>query len=758
LKSKCIFLLYRLLQAALFPLVLLYFLVRCAKDGRYLATLPERLGFLPSEYRQTLCGAIWFHAVSVGEVLAIAPLVDRMRILYPCAPIFVSTATLTGYATAQSKLKARIFYAPIDYAFAVRNVFRTIRPSVLVVAETEIWPNLFREARRTNCGLVIVNGRMSDAMAPRYQRWRVFFGPILTHADRIVVQSEEQQSRFVASGAPIERTVIGGNIKYDFTPGAQLDWLAGFKGESKLWIAASTTADERVAEEDFVLDAYAQFPMGWKVMIAPRKPERFDEVAHKLERSGLPFSRRSRGELSGDILLLDTIGELGGLFGFADAVFMGGTLANRGGHNILEPAYYSKPIVVGPHMENFREIADHFRAGDAFIEIPAPADLASAVLRAAADPAIGGRAKARADSRRGSVDRTMSEIVSVYEGAVPRYRRSLPGVLFLWPFAQLWRLLRRRPGRSQEALDARVVSVGNLTVGGTGKTPLVLYLAAEFVKRGYRPGILTRGHGRSPVHRRLLLEPGAEVSPVHTGDEAQIFLRAGAAHLGIGTDRIATGRLMREKFGIDAFILDDGLQQLRLARGLDLVLIDAMNPFGGEDLLPLGRLREPVSAIRRASAFVITRTECNRPVAGIERRLRHYNPKAPIFRSRVVPEAWVNAKTGETYPPESIPFQKTIAFCGLGNPQSFWSTLDLLGIRPAETIEFGDHHRYSGREIRRMGLLVNSLGADALLTTQKDLINLCESTEAIVAPAQVLWLKIGIALDDEAGFLKLLFP
>jgi tetraacyldisaccharide 4'-kinase len=330
--------------------------------------------------------------------------------------------------------------------------------------------------------------------------------------------------------------------------------------------------------------------------------------------------------------------------------------------------------------------------------------------------------------------------------------------MFLWPFAQLWRLFRRGSVPVQETLRARVVSVGNITVGGTGKTPMVLYLAQQFKARGHRAGILMRGHGRSSHLECLLLEPNAKASVLHTGDEAQIFLRSGVAHVGIGANRIATGRMLKERFQLDSFILDDGFQQFGLARDLDVVLIDALKPFGDEAMVPLGRLREPVEAVRRASAFVITRTECNWPTGGVERRLRQYNPKAPIFRSRIAPEAWVDYETQETYPPDALPFNKTFAFCGLGNPQYFWRTLESLGVTPREKAEFDDHHRYSAQEIRRIGLLVKALKLEALLTTEKDVVNFPESTEAIVAPAKIFWLKIGVKIDNEAAFLKLLFP
>ncbi len=712
---------------------------------------------MPLEYHQTVCGAIWFHAVSVGEVIAIAPLVERMGAAFPSAAIYVSTTTLTGYDMAVARCKAQVFYSPVDYVFVVRHVLRTIRPGLLIVAETEIWPNLFREAKRTGCGLVMVNGRMSDRMVGRYVQWRGLFGPVLSHCDRILTQSAEQRGRFIAAGAPEDRVVVGGNVKYDFEPRDLAGWLEPFKDGNKLWIAASTSADDRVAEEDFVIDSLKRMP-GWKAVIAPRKPERFDEVADKLKRAKVEFSRRSLKQLSGDVLLLDSIGELSGLFGHADAVFMGGTLADRGGHNVLEPAYFARPIVVGPHMENFRQVAEEFRAERAFLEIGRASELRAAVLKAAEDPGMGLRAKVCADARRGAVEVAVAECSAVYRNATPRHRRSLPGILFLWPFARLWRLFRRRPGAALQRLPAPVISVGNITVGGTGKTPFVLYLAQEFRKRGRQPGILTRGHGRSSRHDHLLLERGAESSVTHTGDEAQIFLRSRAAHIGIGADRIATGRLLQQKYPVDVFILDDGYQQVRLARDLDIVLIDAMNPFGDEELVPLGRLREPLHTLKRAGVFVITRVESSRPTEGIERRLREYNPTAPIFHSRVVAEAWVNDATAETYPAAHIPFHKTVAFCGLGNPQAFWRTLERLGLHPEHKFEFGDHHRYSALETRRFALMVKSDGIDALLTTQKDMVNLCEETDSIVAPAQLLWLRIGVEIDNEAEFLRLVFP
>ncbi|HVV47361.1 MAG TPA: glycosyltransferase N-terminal domain-containing protein, partial [Bryobacteraceae bacterium] len=219
MKRKAIFLLYRVVQTLASPAVLLYLLARAAGDRRYLATLRERLGGLSALWQKTAPEAIWLHAVSVGEVLAALPLIAELRGRSPRTPIFVSTSTLAGRHTAGHRLGGladEIFYAPIDYVWIVRRVLRRIRPSVVVILETEIWPNLFREVKRIGCGLVIVNGRISDRAFPRYRNYARFFGPVLSLCDRILAQSDEMKERFAVAGAPPQILETAGNLKYDF--------------------------------------------------------------------------------------------------------------------------------------------------------------------------------------------------------------------------------------------------------------------------------------------------------------------------------------------------------------------------------------------------------------------------------------------------------------------------------------------------------------------------------------------------------------
>ncbi len=750
-----------MLQALLFPVLLLYFLTRCLRNRRYWGTAKQRLGFLPREYQQTQSGAIWFHAVSVGEILAIQPLVRRVKRQMPGAPVFLSSTTLTGYAAAREKLSrevAGVFFAPVDYAGAVRRVLRRVRPSVLVVAETEIWPNLYRETRCTGAAVVLVNGRISDRALPSYVRWRWFFQAAFRQANMILTQSEAMRQRFLLAGAPPEAVQVGGNLKFDVevAPAADESPVALFLQGAKVWIAASTSSNGALDEEDAVIAAFRKLA-GWKLVLAPRKPERFREVARKLERAGLAFVARTelREGASGDVLLLDTLGELAGLFRLADAVFVGGTLAERGGHNILEPAWFGKSITVGPHMENFREIAEEFRAAGAIHEI-----LSASGLEPFVDEAMGERARACALRNGGATERAFARIRELHDQALPRPWRRLPVRLALKPLTKAWqwggRRRRTRGLGAQAKLRLPVISVGNITVGGTGKTPAVLHLARWLAREGRNPGVLTRGHGRASPHGTLAVPRGGTASRSNTGDEAQILLRSGMVALGVGADRAAAGGELERQGLADVLILDDGFQHVRLARDFDLVLIDALAPFGGFELMPLGRLREPLGELRRASAFLITRADQGINTAPIEAKLKQFNPEAPVFRSRVVPEEWVSLDGTERFAPGSLPYARLVAFCGLGNPQSFWRTLRALGIHPMECLEYGDHHLYTPREVRRFGQLGRTLGVEALLTTEKDVMNLCELTLEAIRPIRLFSLRIAIEIEREQELFALI--
>lgn len=697
---------------------------------------------------------------------------------FPRTRLFVSTSTLAGQALARERLAGLahgVFYAPVDTVWAVRRTLRAIRPSLVIIAETEIWPNLFREVKRSGAALTIVNGRISDRALPRYQRLRWFFRAVLPQADAVLAQSEEMRERFIQLGAPAERVTVSGNFKYDFEarpapPESPVRMLIGRVRPAQVWVAASTMpplAEGDPDEDDAVIAAFvalaARHP-GLLLILAPRRPERFDGAAQKLGTAGIRYLRRSHlrpedGLALPGVLLLDSIGELSGLFGLADVVFMGGTLASRGGHNALEPALFAKPVICGPHLENFQAIADEFRAARALVEIGSASQLGEAVARLLANPTeaeeLGQRALACAEGRRGATARAAAAARELYDSHLPRYRPAQPWYAIEWLPAKVWIWgARRRAAATPQKLPAPVISVGNLTMGGTGKTPCVLRLTEWLRERGHKPGILTRGYGRLSPEKELILAPGASMPANRTGDEPQIFVRSGLAPVGIGSKRFATGMALLREFGADVLLLDDGFQHRRLARDLDIVLLDAMNPFGGGAVFPIGRLREPLAALARAHVIVITRSAFSDMGCAIEREARRWNPNVAVFRAQLEPEGWVEHRTGRRFPLEEAPFHRPGAFCGLGNPQSFRRTLERQGTRLMDWLEFPDHHRYRPHELRHLSAQFQNKGADALITTEKDVINLCEECDELLAPLPLYWLAVTMVVEKEQEFLR----
>jgi 3-deoxy-D-manno-octulosonic-acid transferase len=747
------------------PVVPFYALLRVFRNRSYASTLAERFGFLPARFRCASSGALWIHAVSVGEVITALPLIRKWR-AESSGPVFVSSATLAGYGAAQDRLTGLVdgcFYAPLDYVWIIRRVLRTIQPSLLIVFETEIWPNLFREVKRADSALLISNGRISDRAFPSYRRNCWFFEPVLAQPDRILVQNEQMRDRYLALGAPPDRIEVAGNLKFDFEPrppdpnSPVLRWLDSHRGP--VLIAASTTEDESTNEDAAVLDAFKQMN-GWRLIIAPRKPDRFDSVASLIAQRGFPYWRRTEGAFrdSDRILLLDTIGELSSLFDLATVVFMGGTLTATSGHNFLEPAFSGKPVIVGPRLENFRDLADLFLSQRALLPVGSAAELPQAIQSAAAKTEVGQVAKRLAQANRGAAARTLSIARELYQNSLFHRPKHLLALVFLSPFAWLWtvgsRVRLRRQEKARRKLATRVISVGNLTAGGTGKTPVVLHLARSFEAAGLKPAILTRGHGRTSHHKQLILDRGELAGAWHTGDEPQIFLRAKVAPVGIGWDRAAVGAALEARFHPDVFLLDDGFSHRRLARDFDLVLIDSLAPFGRFAPIPLGRLREPLSAMARANAFLVTRWEPWRPVGGLEREIRKYNPHAPIFYARQVPREWIHFRNGA---PAEIT-GRAIAFCGLGNPESFWRSLAQLGMTPLDRLVFSDHHRYSPHDLERIAQHAQAVGATCLLTTEKDIVNLCDGCDLILKRVELFWLRLDVEIQNEDALLHLLTP
>ena len=430
------YVLYSALLAVLLVLTLPYWLIQMLRHGKYREGLRQRFGFVPGSLRTMVPQpSIWIHAVSVGEVLAISGVVAQFRKELPSYRILVSTSTSTGQRLARARFGAEnVFYFPLDFAFAIRPYLLTLRPELVIIAETEFWPNFLRLAHASGAQIAIVNARISDRSWPGYRKVRTLLSKILGKISLFLAQTDEDKKRLVDIGAAAERVHVTGNLKFDVplppVPPIVASLRVAFSRDatSPVLVCGSTMEGEEsllLRAFEIVLASHAKAVM----ILAPRHPERFTEVAQALEQLGIRFWRRSlwNGEpLSGGVLLVDTIGELAALYGVADIAFVGGSLVPRGGHNIIEPAQHGVAIVVGNHTENFRDIVGLFQSRNA-VCIVGPAELPLVFMELIANNdqrrSLGQRAAETLQSQTGATMRTLDgieKLMSARESVTPR--------------------------------------------------------------------------------------------------------------------------------------------------------------------------------------------------------------------------------------------------------------------------------------------------------------------------------------------------
>jgi len=403
-----------------------YYAIRGWRRGDTFRTLRERLGSLPPEITARASaavapGAVWIHAVSVGEVVAARPLVGALKKRFSGHAVFISTTTETGRRLAHERLPCAdgIFYFPLDWVVSVRRALRSIRPALVIVMETEIWPNFLREARRRGIPVVFGNARISERSFARYKRWKFllgeFFVRVLQDAELFLAQTSEDAARLREMGAPEDRIEVTGNLKFDCEPPA----LGRF---------GSVVAEE----EESVLAAYDIVQRQWRralLILAPRKPDRFDAAAHTVAAQGWTAIRRSLLDLAAEldenaeVLVLDSIGELAGIYSVADAVFVGGSIVPAGGHNILEPAWFSKAPVFGSSMENFRQMATQFLAARAGVQVTNGQQLGKVWVQLIEDDGLrermGKAARELSEKNRGATARSLDRIAAVLNAQGP---------------------------------------------------------------------------------------------------------------------------------------------------------------------------------------------------------------------------------------------------------------------------------------------------------------------------------------------------
>jgi len=1038
-----------------------WWLWRMATTRKYREGLAERLGRVRELEGRDGRPVIWVHAVSVGEVLAVSRLVKELDEALPDHFIAVSTTTLTGQELARERFgEGRVFYYPLDLPWAVRAHLNALEPQLLVLAETEFWPNLLSACFRRDISVAVVNARISDRSWPRYRRMRGLWRPFLERLSRVLAQSETDAERLVEIGCGAERVSVAGNLKFDVRATGEAEAariLKALRAGLRLVVAGSTLEGEETA----LLEAWPQLLEAdprLVMVLAPRHPERFGAVADLVQASGYPWNRRTHWQNQpagavkllkpGQIVLLDSIGELASVYSVAAVAFVGGSLVPAGGHNPLEPAQFGVPTVMGPHYANFRAIAEDLRAHDglriaesgelaevlvellldrtaaqalgeharrtferqagatarcveAILELVAEAAAVARIAERQDAPAvleripsgqdlsqpaavvepeltsevpeeqtippitegrIAGHDLSRAEtaaapptfparkypdvpliakglvippastltetakslgpaspvetkpdlphSAEGFVTRldfsgaeitvtpsptsavkTTPELPYIAEGfvsghdlsraempaegwralapeerpssgpikqtrdsadleevpppkpavpdesSVPAFPASakapaespsapqpsevvsglaepqmnppkaedLPTVpeavaaepdlipvpepslpkepppepplavpspeiasapapaekiphsktdrpafssrKLLTPLTPAYRLglwmKERRLGSGTVVRRLRhpVVSIGNLSTGGAGKTPLTIALAKALTERGLHVDVLSRGYGRKSEFAARVTAAG---SAEEFGDEPLLIAREAGVPVYVAPERFDAGRLAEADAAAIAFLgereqikpvvhlLDDGFQHRRLARDVDILLLDRQD---WEDaLLPAGNLREPLSAIRRASVVAIPVDDPE-----LEHELHGWGWTGPVWRV---------LRTMEM-PPVDGP---VLAFSGIARPEPFFAGLTTGGLQIAVSKAFPDHFTYKTADLERLIADARAAGALALVTTEKDLARIGGLTSAFPAdlPLKTARLRSQIENQQEA--------
>jgi 3-deoxy-D-manno-octulosonic-acid transferase len=382
-------LLSRLAGAAAVPLVLL----RAIVDKRWRRGLSERRGlggWMEESWQQR--AVVWFHGASVGEIAGLAPVLEQVRKAYPAAHILITTTSLTGRDEARRRrLGDSVLLFPLDHAGYVRRVLLAVQPRVVVISETELWPNFLFAARSFAIPVIMINGRISEYSFPRYVRFRALFRPLLRSMKQILVQTATDAERFLQIGADPERLIVSGSTKYSRSPDIysadelrSFRELLGLRKDRPCFVAGSV----RSGEDEIVLRAFLkarEVQPGLQMIIAPRHPERFQKVARLMCDHNIDFHLRSAGKPSSpvSVVLLDTLGELTKAYALGSFAFVGGSLVDIGGHNPFEPAAFHLPVIFGPFCANVEDAVEELHSGGGLLTVNDESELADAISRLA---------------------------------------------------------------------------------------------------------------------------------------------------------------------------------------------------------------------------------------------------------------------------------------------------------------------------------------------------------------------------------------
>ncbi|MFZ5563935.1 MAG: tetraacyldisaccharide 4'-kinase [Thermodesulfobacteriota bacterium] len=752
---------YNLLLTAFFALASPFFLAAAVFSAKRRGTVLKRMGFQALTDNRLLDGVhrpVWIHALSVGEVLSAVELAVSLKQAFPGRPIVFSATTKTGIATAESRLTGiadEIFYFCYDLPFTVCRMVDRVNPGMVVIVESDIWPNFLRTLEKRRIPVVLANARLSEKSFAGYRRFAWVMRPALKVFAAVCAQTGRDKDRFAALGVPADRIAVAGNIKFDQpAPDVtnerkkELRRLLGVGPEIRILVAGST----HPGEEEMVaraVDAAGKSIEKLMLVVAPRDPARAGAVRDLLggPAAGV-FTLTEVNQRGGKdpvrMVVIDRIGLLKEAYAIADAAFIGGSLLNFRGHNPLEPAACKKPVLFGPHMEDFAEIAQLLIDGGGARRVRDAGSLGAAVAELLADNEARRRMGEAAfhvfETNRGALDRVMA-VCREFADKAPNRQASFSGFfsVALVPLSVLYGLAARLRRElyaggiiKSRQLPCPVVSVGNITVGGTGKTPMTIYIARLLMRMGRSPMIVSRGYRGTASATGGMVSDGKRIRmDVHqAGDEPFMMARSlSGVPVVVGKKRYAAATAAMEKTSPDVVILDDGFQHFQLARDLNIVLMDSARPVGNGRLLPAGPLREPLSCLTHADAFVFTRSDPageEKPPGGV---IGPYVKSKPVFRACHRPVVAGRIGAGAAGPlsgstTETLQGMPVFVFCGLARNREFLKSVQQVGARVLGHLFFPDHCLYKKEDLSAVLEKASAAGAKILVTSEKDYVKI----------------------------------
>ena len=718
-----------------------------------------------------------------------------------------------------------IIFFPLDLPFVAESMVKRIHPGVFMPVETELWPNFLRAIRERHIPVMMVNGRISEKSVKTYRYLYGIWDDMLSTVSRFCMQSSIDADYIYSLGADKNKIFVTGNTKFDqtyaeVTPEDYTRYKEelGLNDSYPIIMAGST----HPGEEKALFDAFKKVRekhADARLVIAPRKVNRADEISKLASSYGFETGYRSKMlenpslRKEYPVVLLDTIGELGRIYAVGDVVFVGGSLCKTGGHNVLEPAAHAKPIIVGPNMQNFKdsysllskvgackmvnnvaELANEMldiignderreKMGAASLQVIKEnrgadirsihylkelLDLTSVPSREYASYPINTRGIN--DEGGGGLRHSDAIIQYIYQIAygpeTPFYGWLILGFLrgcsYLYEYGVRLKLAMYDMGiKKKEKLDCCVISIGNITVGGTGKTPTAQKMADLIKRMGYRVVILNRGY-RSHWDKEIgVVSDGNKIfmTAYEAGDEAYLMAKTlPGIPVVIGKNRAITGKYAVEKLNAEVIIMDDGYQHWHLERDLDVVLVDTLNMFGNGCVLPRGMLREPLENLNRGDLFLLTKTDQSSVLSRMQLRktIERYNAKAPVVESVHHPKNfveiadWYKGITQNHMDLSELEGKDVMVFSAIGNPSSFEQTLSSIGLNIKEAVRYPDHHDYGMLEMQYILERASSHKAVAMITTSKDAVKI--PTEFIYSSREIPLYILNMDIQVTDGF------